>query len=80
MADAVAFRNQFRKGSAVYEVQCSDDVPRFLGNYDAITFNVGNAPYVDHKTSLAISYWRNPPTGIKEVLIGGPVTIVKRVA
>jgi hypothetical protein len=37
-------------------------------------------PIVDHKASLAISYWRDPPTGIKEILIGGPVKIIRAVA
>jgi hypothetical protein len=80
LADAQAFRDQFRKGDAVYEVQYDDGTPTHPGNFQAITYSNSTAPFVDHKSSLAISYWRDPPTGIKEVLVGGPVTVVRQLA
>ena len=80
LGDAKNFRDRFRRGSVVYEVQCDDDAPTHLGNFEAITYSSSTAPLVDHKSSLAISYWRDAPTGIKEILIGSPVTVVAQVA
>jgi hypothetical protein len=80
LADATAFRDRFRKGSGVYEVRCDDNTPTYLGNFEAITYSNSTAPFVDHKSSLAISYWRDQPKGIKEILVGGPVTVVGQVA
>jgi hypothetical protein len=77
MDDAIAFRDRFSSGSVVYEVECDDSTPTHLGNFEAITYTSSTAPLVDHKSSLAISYWRDQPTGIKEILIGGPVTVLK---
>jgi hypothetical protein len=45
MADAIAFRDRFKKGSAVYEVECDDGVPRHLGNFEAITYHSSTAPH-----------------------------------
>jgi len=75
--DARAFRDRFRLGAMIYEVEVSDDAPRHHGNFEVITRPTNGAPYVASFADMAISYWRDKPTdpGLVEILIGGPVTI-----
>ena len=77
--DAVAFRDRFRRGSQIYEVLCPDEIPRHSGNYSAITDPPDETHILDFMPDYAIDYWREPPEGITEVLIGGPVTVVQLV-
>jgi hypothetical protein len=59
---------------------CPDSTPTHNGNYDAVTDPPRNGTHVlDFMPDYAISYWRDKPTGIVEVLIGGPVTVVRLV-
>ncbi len=77
---AQTFRDRFRPGQRIYEVSCEDDVPVHLGNYDAITNPVHHGePWLDYMPDEAISYWSDHHTGLTEVLIGGPVTVVREV-
>jgi hypothetical protein len=80
LIDALSFRDRFRQGGRIYEVMCPDSTPTHNGNYDAVTDPPRNGTHVlDFMPDYAISYWRDKPTGIVEVLIGGPVTVVRLV-
>ena len=80
MAHAIAFRDRWRKGDQIYEVSCAEETPTHDGNYDAITDPPrGGVPLLNFMPKYAVSYWRDKPAGIAEVLIGGPVTVVRRV-
>ena len=76
LADAVSFRDRFKVGSAVYEISCRDGTPTHIGNYEAITDPPPTIPYFDLMPVRAYSYWRDQPTGITEILIGGPATVI----
>jgi hypothetical protein len=77
--DAIAFRERFRPGSHIYEVLCPDEIPRHSGNYSAITDPPDETHVLDFMPDFAINYWREASEGITEVLIGGPVTVVRLV-
>lgn len=79
MKDARAFRDRFRPGAQIYEVDANDNLPRHLGNFEAITRPSNGAPYVASFAEMAVSYWRDTPTGpgLVEILIGGPVTVIR---
>lgn len=76
--DARAFRDRFRPGAHLFEVNVIDDCPRHSGNFEAITRPTRGAPYVPTFAEMAVSYWRDQPTGpgLVEILIGGPVTVI----
>jgi hypothetical protein len=75
--DARAFRDRFRSGAQIYEVDVSNIWPRHSGNFEAITRPTKGAPYVASFAEMAVSYWRDTPSapGLVEILIGGPVTV-----
>jgi hypothetical protein len=76
--DARAFRDRFRPGAQIYEVDVNDNLPRHTGNFEAITRPTNGAPYVASFAEMAVSYWRDTPVapGLVEILIDGPVTIL----
>jgi hypothetical protein len=77
--DATTFRDRFRQGWAIFQVATIDEPAIHLGNYDLIT--VGTAdPFVDYWVDRAIRYWQEAPRdgAMVEVLIGGPVTVLRR--
>jgi hypothetical protein len=76
--DARAFRDRFRPGAEIYEVDVNDNLLRHPGNFEAITRPTKGAPYVASFADMAMSYWRDTPTGpgLVEILIGGPVAII----
>jgi hypothetical protein len=76
LRDALDFRNRFRAGGHIYEVSCATGTPHHVGNYDAITNTPANTPWFDYMPARAHSYWRDIPTGVAEILIGGPVTVL----
>jgi hypothetical protein len=75
--DARAFRDRFRPGAQIYELDVSEELPRHFGNFEAITRATKGAPYVASFAEMALSYWNDAPTGagLMEVLVGGPVTV-----
>jgi hypothetical protein len=78
--DARSFRDRFRPVAEIYEVDVDDALPRHFGNFEAITRPTNGAPYVASFANMAVSYWRDTPTepGLVEILIGGPVTVIRR--
>ena len=79
LADATIFRDKFRPGGHIYTVQCSDSTARHVGNYDAISNTPPGVSWFDYMTAHAISYWLDQPTGITEILVAGPATVVAKV-
>jgi len=63
----------------LYEVEVDDSVSAHAGNYDAIT-NLPEGAFVDTNVATAKSYWTDAPTGIREILVGGPVKVSKKIA
>lgn len=78
-ASAKAFRDRFAQGSHIYEVEVDEATVLHSGNYDALT-DMADGPTIDTIQASAISYWKDEPTGIKEILVGGPVKIVFKIA
>jgi len=76
---AKAFRDRFAKSATIYEVEVDDSVSAHAGNYDAIT-NLPEGAFVDTNVATAKSYWTDAPTGIREILVGGPVKVSKKIA
>jgi hypothetical protein len=75
---AKAFRDQFRKGQSIYQVEVEDTVTTHAGNYDAIT-NLPQGAFVDTSVATAKSYWTDAPTGIREILVGGSVKVSHKI-
>ncbi|SDS19082.1 hypothetical protein [Bradyrhizobium canariense] len=77
MEDAVTFRDGYRQGAAIYEIEAPDGTPVHVGDFSLIS--VGRpGTMIDVWVVGSASYWRDPPAGLKEVLIGGPVTVIKK--
>jgi hypothetical protein len=74
VASARTFRDEFRKGQSIFQVEIANTVTTHAGNFDAITF-LPQGAFVDTSIATAKSYWVDAPTGIREILVGGPVTI-----
>jgi hypothetical protein len=75
---AKAFRDRFRKGESIYEVEVEDTVSTHTGNYDALT-NTPQGAFVDTNVATAKSYWTDAPTGIREILVGGSVKVSDKI-
>lgn len=75
---ARAFRDRFQKGAGIYEVEVDETTNRHLGNYNAIT-DPPDGAYVDVNVATAKSYWTDAPTGIREILVGGVVTVASKI-
>ena len=71
---AKAFRDRFRNGESIYEVEVEDTVSTHTGNYDALTDGPQGA-FIDTYVATAKSYWTDVPTGIREILVGGTVKV-----
>lgn len=79
LAAAEAFRNAFRSGATMYEVEKVDSAsPTYVADYDSIT-GANDRPIVDFWVECALKYWTAKPTGIAEVLVGGEVKIIRPV-
>jgi hypothetical protein len=72
--DAVTFRDRFRPGYQVYAIEVASGLSMFIADYDVITNSISGA-FVDTFVAQAFRYWTAAPVGMREVLIGGPVTI-----
>jgi uncharacterized protein DUF2441 len=75
---AKAFRDRFRKGENIYEVEVEDTVNTHTGNYDALT-DTPQGAFVDTSVATAKSYWTDVPTGIREILVGGTVKVSAKI-
>jgi hypothetical protein len=79
-ADAIAFRDEFRAGSFVYQIEVAESRPVHRGNYDIISRSTAGQPFIDTYVDGAMAYWQKTPIGPVECLIDGPARIVKQVA
>jgi hypothetical protein len=79
IAEAAVFRDRYRSGAHIYEIEVSHDVPTFIGDFAKISSGADGQSFVDYWVNASISYWRNPPSGMKEIIIGGPARILNRV-
>ena len=75
---AKAFRDRFKEGESIYEVEVEDTVSTHAGNYDALT-DVPQGAFVDTSVATAKSYWTDAPTGIREILVGGSVKVSHKI-
>lgn len=75
---ARAFRDRFRNGESIYQVEIEDTVNSHSGNYDALT-DVPEGPSVDTNVATAKSYWTDAPSGIREILVGGSVKVLGKI-
>ena len=48
----------------------------YRGDYGLITHTKRSAPYIEYMSADALRYWTALPTGMVEVLVGGPVRVV----
>jgi hypothetical protein len=78
IASAKSFRDRFRKGDSIYQVEVEDTVNTHAGNYEALT-EVPQGPSVDTNVATAKSYWTDAPTGIREILVGGSVKVIDKI-
>ncbi|PJI55527.1 hypothetical protein CTI14_03995 [Methylobacterium radiotolerans] len=76
---ARSFRDRFRPGAGIYAVEPWHDATLFRGDFGIVTDIDPAAPFLDYMPKGAIRYWTEPPGDQIEVLVGGPVTVVKRV-
>jgi hypothetical protein len=74
IASAKSFRDRFANGDSIYQVDVEDTVNTHAGNYDALT-DTHRGAFIDTGVATAKSYWTDTPTGIREMLVGGPVTV-----
>lgn len=72
---ARAFRDRFRRGSAIYEVEPLSDARVYRGDFGLISNNVPSGAFVDFMPPIAVRYWTEPPGEQVEVLVGGPVNV-----
>lgn len=73
-SEAVIFRDRFRPNNQVNSIEVGSNVSQFVADYDVITNSI-DGPFVDTFVDQALHYWTKPPAGMREVLIGGPVTV-----
>ncbi|MHC2522807.1 DUF2441 domain-containing protein [Bradyrhizobium diazoefficiens] len=78
LASARSFRDRFANGGSIYEVEVEATATTHAGNYEAIT-DVSQGPSFDTHIATAKSYWTDAPTGIREVLVGGPVKVLAKI-
>jgi hypothetical protein len=80
--DAQRFLNEILKNNgAVYEVEFDPETKTYVGNYDLITMP-SELPLVDHWLDRCQKYWTTPLPDekcLREMLVGGDVTIVRTV-
>ena len=81
-ADAIAFRDKFRAGYSVYQIEVADSQAVYRGDYDIISRSTAGHPFIDTYVNGAITYWQNAPTGmvLAECLIEGSAKITNQVA
>jgi len=79
MDDAVGFRDQFRPGGHIYEVEMMDDVPFHRGDFSLLSYNSPNVSFLDFMPQFCIRYWTEQPSGIVEVIYPGRAKIVGQV-
>jgi hypothetical protein len=72
---AKTFQSNYRKAGTILKVEAGIEVPTFSGNFDLIS-NAQAGSFIERWASNAIKYWGEPPDGMVEVIIGGPVTVV----
>ena len=74
------FKERFRpENRCIFEVEPTlDDFKSFRGNYELIDNRAES--YVDFMCRDAVTYWRDPPQGSVETLIGCPVRVIRQVA
>jgi hypothetical protein len=79
LEDATAFRDRFRQGAAIYEVEpLNEGTPTYRADYDLITAT-GDAAFLDIWVERSRAYWQQEPAGLVEVLIGGVVRVMRQV-
>jgi hypothetical protein len=72
---ANTFRDIIVKGGMIYVVQVDEQTNMHTGNYDALTSTPQGA-LLDVIVAACKSYWTDTPTGIREIIVGGNVTVV----
>jgi len=75
LPSAQAFRDRIVKGGMIYVVEVDEETNTHVGNYDALT-TVPQGALLDVVVAACKSYWTDTPTGIRELLVGGNVTVV----
>ena len=75
-SEAITFRDRFRPSHQIYSVSVASGVSAFIADYDVITNSI-DGPFVDTFVDQAFRYWTATPVGMREVLIGGEVTVAE---
>jgi hypothetical protein len=78
IASAKAFRDRFASGSHIFEVEVDDSIATHVGNYEALTDMV-DGPTIDTIQASSLSYWKDEPKGIREIVVGGSVKVLAKV-
>lgn len=75
--EARVYRNGFRAGSAIYEIEVPSQTRTHRGDYDLLTKSRPGATLLDTYVDGAIAYWSEEPRGMVECLIGGSAKITR---
>jgi len=73
--DGQTFRTKYRPNALIIRIDVSPTTPIYFGDFDLIS-NAQPGTYIDRWARNAIDYWTLPPVGMKEVIIGGPATVL----
>jgi hypothetical protein len=72
---ATTFRDRFAKGGMIYVVEVDDKANMHVCNYDALA-SLPQGALLDVLVAACKSYWTETPTGIREIVVGGNVTVI----
>ena len=75
--DARVYRDGFRGGSALYEIEVPDQTKTHRGDYALITTSRPGVTFLDSYVEGAIAYWSEEPRGMVECLVGGSAKITR---
>jgi hypothetical protein len=80
LESAVAFRDRFRSGAFVFEIEASDDAPVHRGDISSISNTLAGEALIVIWSRTAAKYWTDASPKVTEVIIGGPVSIVRKIS
>lgn len=77
--EAEQFRQRFKQGAHIFEIGVDDNTPTYVADFESITSLPTGKTFVDSYIEAAMAYWIQANVGsLREVLIGGPITIVRK--
>lgn len=79
--EAFQFRQRYRAGVAhVFAISVASSSPTHVADFESITTMIAGKPFLDTFVDAAINYWTVVPQNtLREVVIGGPVTVLAEI-